>query len=160
MRNVIMTILIIILCCVVGVVCYVFRDHLFQKGLDSNEVNYKDITEGTKDKFNVYLFYTDGDQASEGIKSYFNTLSPDVLDAFTLYTFEVSTSEENKTLLSNVRTLLNDQSEGGTFLVIGNQVLNGYTENDNVKIDTYLNTEMNNMIHYDVLTYIKSSEQE
>lgn len=157
MKNVFMTILIIILC---GVVCYVFRDHLFQKGLDSNEVNYKDITEAINDKFNIYLFYTDGDQASEGIKSYFNTLTPEVLDTFTLYTFEVSTSEENKNLLSNVKILLNDESESIPYLVIGNQVLNGYTENDNIKIDTYLNTEKNNTIHYDVLTYIKTSEQE
>ena len=73
---------------IVGGLCYYFRDYLFQQGLDTNEVPYKEITkidETKKDenKFNVYLFYSDGDLPSENLKSYLYTLSPDLLGKFT-----------------------------------------------------------------------------
>lgn len=162
MKKVLVIILIIISSCLVGLLGYNFRDYLFQKGLDSNEVSYKEITTNdVKDnKFNVYLFYIDGEEGSEGIKSYFNMLSPDLLDKFVLYTFEVSTSEENKNLLSSIRVLLNNNEVGTPFLIVGDQVMTGYSENDNIKINTLIENESKNEIHYDVLSYINNLEQE
>lgn len=142
----------IVVSCVLG---YVYRDYLFQKGLDTNEVSYREITkQESKDKFNVYLFYSDGDIGSEGIKSYFNMLSPEVMETFTLYTFEISTNVENQLLLSNVKQILNDETESTTYLIVGNQYMDGYTENDNVRINTFLDTEKNVDIHYDILDYV------
>ena len=142
----------IVVSCVLG---YVYRDYLFQKGLDTNEVSYREITkQENKDKFNVYLFYSDGDISSEGIKSYFNTLPPEVMETFTLYTFEISTNVENQLLLSNVKQILNDETESTTYLIVGNQYMDGYTENDNVRINTFLDTEKNVDIHYDILDYV------
>ena len=55
MKKVLVIILIIISSCLVGLLGYNFRDYLFQKGLDSNEVSYKEITTNdVKDnKFNI-----------------------------------------------------------------------------------------------------------
>lgn len=157
MKKVIFYSFITILLCILG---YVFRDSLFQKGLDTDEIPYNEITTATtKDKYNIYLFYNDGDSQSELLKSYFYTLDSKITEDFTLYTFEVSSSEENKLLLSNVKSLLNITDDVIPCLVIGNEVLLGYTENDNVKINTYIEEETKKEIHYDVLEYVKVEQE-
>ena len=165
MKKVFVVLLVIIGISIVGGLCYYFRDYLFQQGLDTNEVPYNEITkidETKKDenKFNVYLFYSDGDLPSENLKSYLYTLSPDLLGKFTLYTFEVSTSEENKNLLASIKYLLNVESDTVPVFIVGNQVLTGFTENDYNTINTLIESESSNETHYDVLTYINDSEQE
>ena len=56
MKKVIIGILIVIGLTILGILCYVFRDYLFQKGLDTNEVNYRDVTKQTnKNKFKSVL---------------------------------------------------------------------------------------------------------
>lgn len=145
---------VIFACCFIVTLLTLSTGSSLSMGLNSNEVHYKQVVK-TSDKFNVYLFWEEGDKTSEELISYLSTLDSDLLNEFVLYTFEVKNNIDNRELKNKVIGVLNEESITNPYLIIGNKTFDEYTHSYNDKINDALKAEALNDVHYDVLDYVE-----
>lgn len=143
--------------CFVLILLILSMNSKFTMGLNSNEVHYTQV-EKYEDRFNVYLFWEDGNTESEELLGYLSTLDAELLDKFVLYTFEVNNTE-NEMLKNKVTDLLQEESKSNPYLIIGNKTFDEYTLSYDERIASALEEEAANDIHYDVLDYISTEEE-
>lgn len=124
----------------------------FTLGLNSNEVYYKEVKK-EEGKFNVYLFWEDGNNESEALIRYLSTLDREMLDGFVLYTFEID-NKDNKELKDKVSEILDGHETGLPYLVVGNKTFDEYSHSYDERIEKALEEEQKKEHHYDVLDYV------
>jgi len=78
---------------------------------------------------NAHLFYKDGCPHCEEEKVFFDEYLKDNNDV-KLYTYEVTTSDENYNLFLNSQKMLSKKSSGVPYLVIGNQIIIGFATSE------------------------------
>ena len=109
---------------------------------------------------NLYLFYGDGCPHCKDLKAYLNDYLEDKPN-IKLYQYEVWYSEENLELLYGVMNVLNDNSNGIPYLVIGENVITGYGgEYTNEVIENNINYYLNTPFEDKVGIYLGIVEEQ
>lgn len=101
-------------------------------------------------KINVYLFYGDGCPHCEELIRFLNSLPDKYNSYYDLYTLEVWYNEKNSQLMKELVGQLGKEVKGLPCLIIGNQVLFGYSESMNEKIKKAIKEEYLKADRYDV----------
>lgn len=118
--------------------------------LENNEIiedNDSQISEGP---INIYLFWGDGCHVCTSLKEFFNNLDSDYNKHFNLVQYEVWNNEENSELMHKVGDLLNQTYYAVPFLVVGDEVIVGFSESKEEYILDKIIEEYNND-RYDVM---------
>lgn len=82
----------------------------------------------TSNKMNIYLFYGDGCPHCAAEKEFLNNYLKNKKD-IKLYTYEVWYNEDNQKAFKDVQKLLKKDATGIPYLIIGRQVITGFSEN-------------------------------
>jgi len=111
------------------------------------------------DTIKVYLFYGSGCPHCADEEEFFDNYLIDN-DEVELVKYEVWDSSENRTLLSKVQDKLNNHSSGVPFLVIGDNVILGFTKGTTEDIikDT-IKEELNNSKYEDIVDKVVNNEK-
>lgn len=112
-----------------------------------NENNDLQISEGP---INIYLFWGDGCHVCASLKEFFNNLDSSYDKYFNLVQYEVWNNEENSELMHKVGDYLNQTYYAVPFLVIGDEVIVGFSESKKEYILDKIIEEYNND-RYDVM---------
>ena len=120
---------------------------LFTNGLNALSENYIDkvsdvMGENTEeDKVNIYLFYSMYCPHCHDELEYLDTLKykNDYKDKINIYTYEVTSSEENSEKLIEIKEMYEDKSLGVPFTVIGDKYIVGYGDGTSERIENILN---------------------
>ena len=91
-------------------------------------------------KKNIYLFYGDGCPYCEREIEYLTELYPNYQEKINLYALEVWNDEDNKEFLEQASEYLNTQSDLVPTLIIGNQVIIGFSESQKEEIKEALSS--------------------
>ncbi len=92
------------------------------------------------DKINVYFFWGNGCSHCKELIEYLNTIKSSHGKYFNLYTFEVWNNKDNAGLLVSLSNELDADINGIPCLIIGNEVIVGYSEkNADLINETILN---------------------
>ena len=98
-------------------------------------------------EINIYLFYGDGCPHCEAEEEFLNEYLKENSDV-KMHTYEVWNSTENQTKFKKVQAILDKTANGVPYLVIGNNVIAGFTENSTEeKIENTINFYKN--VDYD-----------
>ena len=123
--------------------------------LENNKIiendNDSQISEGP---INVYLFWGNGCGACANLKKFFNNLDSSYDKYFNLVQYEVWNDEENSELMHEVGDLLNQTYYAVPFLVVGDEVIVGFSESKEEYILDKIIEEYNNE-RYDVMKNFK-----
>ena len=111
------------------------------------------------DTIKAYLFYGSGCPHCADEEEFFDNYLIDN-DEVELVKYEVWGSSENRTLLSKVQDKLNNHSSGVPFLVIGDNVILGFTNGTTEEIikDT-IKEELNNSKYEDIVEKVVNNEK-
>lgn len=120
---------------------------LFTNGLNALSENYIDkvsdvMGENTEeDKVNIYLFYSMYCPHCHDELEFLDTLKykNDYKDKINIYTYEVTSSEENSEKLIEIKEMYEDKSLGVPFTVIGDKYIVGYGDGTSERIENILN---------------------
>lgn len=127
------------------------NDQLENNEIIENENNNSQISEGP---INVYLFWGDGCSACANLKEYFNNLDSSYDKYFNLVQYEVWNNKENSELMYEVGDFLNQTYYAVPFLVVGDEVIVGFSESKGEYILDRIIEEYNNN-RYDVMKNFK-----
>lgn len=117
--------------------------------LENNEI-IEDNDSQISGSINVYLFWGDGCHVCTSLKEFFNNLDSDYNKHFNLVQYEVWNNEENSELMHKVGDLLNQTYYAVPFLVVGDEVIVGFSESKEEYILDKIIEEYNND-RYDVM---------
>ena len=119
--------------------------------LENNEIiENEDNDSQISGPINVYLFWGDGCHVCTSLKEFFNNLDSDYNKYFNLVQYEVWNNEENSELMHKVGDLLNQTYYAVPFLVVGDEVIVGFSESKEEYILDKIIEEYNND-RYDVM---------
>ena len=127
---------------------------------DSNKVdedNSNEISDENKESINIYLFWGDGCHICENLMTYFDTLEKEYGNYYNLVKYEVWHNEENNRLMHEVGNRLNQTYYAVPFLVIGDEVIVGYSSSKDEYIKNRIIEEYNNSEYVDIIAQINSS---
>ena len=77
-------------------------------------------------KTTIKVFYGDGCPFCKALFSFLDNLSDDYKSCYTLEKYEVWNNKDNQEKLNEVQKILNDNSSGVPYLIIGNNIITGY----------------------------------
>lgn len=123
---------------------------------DNSNENQEIITdeEVKEEPINVYLFWGDGCPVCANLKEYFNNLDSSYNKYFNLVQYEIWYNEENRDLMHKVGDSLNQTYYALPFLVIGDEIMVGFSEAKKEYILDRIIEEYNNE-RYDVMKNFK-----
>lgn len=147
--------IIIILLLIISVGCN--KQQIIDDNKENNEIienenqnNDSQISEGP---INIYLFWGDGCHACASLKEFFNNLDSSYDKYFNLVKYEVWNNEENSNLMHEVGDKLNQTYYAVPFLVIGDEIIVGFSESKEDYILDKIIEEYNND-RYDVMNEV------
>ena len=111
--------------------------------------NIKDVVVSEEIK-NVYLFYGDGCPYCEQEIDFLKELSKENPENFNLYAFEVWHKKENKDFLEKVGETLKTNSDLVPMLVIGDEVIIGFSEKNKEEIKWKLQEKQTRDIYKEI----------
>ena len=120
------------------------------KQLQNNEIIEDNNSQTSEEPINVYLFWGDGCHVCASLKEFFNNLDSSYDKYFNLVQYEVWNNEENSELMHKVGDYLNQTYYAVPFLVIGDEVIVGFSESKKEYILDKIIEEYNND-RYDVM---------
>lgn len=134
-----------------------------EAALEQEEIEY-DFKHTAKDsQVNIYLFRGSGCGYCHKFLEYAaNTLMKDYNDKVNVVAYEVWYDENNGELFNGIATMLNSSADGVPFIVIGDQVFTGYSEDMNGSIVSAIEAELakSKDARYDALDeYVKYVEE-
>ena len=121
---------------------------------DDKENIKEDVQGDNLEPINIYLFWGDGCYACANMKSFFDNLDEKYNKYFNLIKYEIWHNEENRNLMYKVGNYLNQTEFFIPFLVIGDEVITGYSESKKEYILDKIIEEYKND-RYDVMKNFK-----
>ena len=129
--------LIIILLLIISAGCNKQDFESFEKDHSNQVIDNSEIIENnTQDKeeinndepINIYLFWGNGCHACANLKEFFNNLDSSYNKYFNLVQYEVWHNEDNQKLMHEIGEKLNETYYAVPYLVIGDEVIVGFSE--------------------------------
>ncbi len=109
-----------------------------QENTDSKNISYESKLTDIKfnDKVNIYLFYGKGCPHCEALFTYFESIKSKYSKYYNLYAFEVWYNEDNGKIMDYFLEKFDKKvsSRSVPFLIIGDEVFEGYSSSMNQKI--------------------------
>ena len=123
------------------------------------ELKNKDYKENDK-QVTIYMFRGTGCSYCKGFLKFLNSISEDYGKYFKLESYEVWSNPKNGDLLEELSGFLEQPAGGVPYIIIGDQVFAGYSENYNDTIKSALKEQYNKKEKYDVMVeYEKAKEK-
>lgn len=128
------------------------HEALKQEEIAHDFSNYKENanTINNDNKATIYLFRGNGCTVCRSFLSYLNSITETYGDKFQLVSFEVWNNSDNSALLKKVAEFLDVEVGGVPYIVIGNQVFNGYAASLNTSIEDAIEKQYASETKYDV----------
>ena len=123
------------------------------------EVKYSDYKETDK-QTTIYLFRGSGCAYCRKFLEYLNDISEEYGKYFKLVSYEVWTNTDNANLYEEVADFLGQSASGVPFIVIGEEVFQGYSEQYNEAIETAIKSQYDAKDKYDVMEELEKSKAE
>ena len=132
-----------------------------EEALTEEGIKY-DYTPKTNDKqVNIYLFRGHGCGYCHKFLEYASgTLMKEYADKVKVVSYEVWNHEGNAKLMEEIASFLGTQAQGVPFIIIGEKVFPGYSEEMNAEIVAAINSEYEAKERYDVIDKYKKAEEE
>ena len=103
-----------------------------------------DINLGSN-KSNIYIFWGDGCPHCKALAKFISKLPAETKNKVNIYSFEVWSDKDNKTLMKNFGKFLDQDVRGVPFMVIGDKIFDGYSSGD-TKTDQQILDAINTII--------------
>ena len=78
-------------------------------------------------KSNIYIFWGDGCPHCKALAKFISKLPAETKNKVNIYSFEVWSDKDNKTLMKNFGKFLDQDVRGVPFMVIGDKIFDGYS---------------------------------
>lgn len=121
------------------------------------ELKYQDYKE-TDDQVPIYLFRGAGCTYCKAFLEYLNEIAEEYGKYFKLVSYEVWTNQNNSDLLTKTAEFLGQRVSGVPFIVIGDQIFPGYSENYNSAITTAIKEQYESKDGYDVFEEMEKQD--
>ena len=92
--------------------------------------NHESDIDLSSNKPNIYIFWGDGCPHCKALAKFISKLPAETKDKVNIYSFEVWSDKDNKTLMKNFGKYLNQDVSGVPFIVIGDKIFDGYSSGD------------------------------
>ena len=96
-------------------------------------------------KSNIYIFWGDGCPHCKALAKFISKLPAETKNKVNIYSFEVWSDKDNKTLMKNFGKFLDQDVRGVPFMVIGDKIFDGYSSGD-TKTDQQILDAINTII--------------
>ena len=107
--------------------------------------NHESDIDLSSNKPNIYIFWGDGCPHCKALAKFISKLPAETKDKVNIYSFEVWSDKDNKTLMKNFGKYLNQDVSGVPFIVIGDKIFDGYSSGD-TKTDQQILDSINTII--------------
>ena len=107
--------------------------------------NHESDIDLSSNKPNIYIFWGDGCPHCKALAKFISKLPAETKDKINIYSFEVWSDKDNKTLMKNFGKYLNQDVSGVPFIVIGDKIFDGYSSGD-TKTDQQILDAINTII--------------
>ena len=107
--------------------------------------NHESDIDLSSNKPNIYIFWGDGCPHCKALAKFISKLPAETKDKVNIYSFEVWSDKDNKTLMKNFGKYLNQDVSGVPFIVIGDKIFDGYSSGD-TKTDQQILDAINTII--------------
>lgn len=122
------------------------------------ELTYDDYEENDK-QITIYLFRGHNCTYCQSFLEYLNSITEKYGKYFKLRSYEIWSSQNNANLYSDVAEFFGMQARSVPFIVIGDQVFDGYGEDYNSSIEKAIKDLYNSKDRYDVLKEMEKAEK-
>ena len=99
----------------------------------------------SSNKPNIYIFWGDGCPHCKALAKFISKLPAETKKQVNIYSFEVWSNKDNKSLMKNFGKYLNQDVRGVPFMVIGDKIFDGYSSGD-TKTDQQILDAINTII--------------
>ena len=99
----------------------------------------------SSNKPNIYIFWGDGCPHCKALAKFISKLPAETKKQVSIYSFEVWSNKDNKSLMKNFGKYLNQDVRGVPFMVIGDKIFDGYSSGD-TKTDQQILDAINTII--------------
>ena len=96
-------------------------------------------------KPNIYIFWGNGCPHCKALAKFISKLPAETKKQVNIYSFEVWSNKDNKSLMKNFGKYLNQDVRGVPFMVIGDKIFDGYSSGD-TKTDQQILDAINTII--------------
>ena len=124
-----------------------FIETLEEEEIKLENKNYKE----TDKQVTIYMFRGTGCTYCRSFLNFLNDISEDYGKYFKLVSYEVWSDSKNTELLEGVSSFLGQEAGGVPYIIIGDQVFGGYSEEYDDIIKATIKEEYNRSNKYDVL---------
>ena len=107
--------------------------------------NHASDSDRGSNKPNIYIFWGDGCPHCKALAKFISKLPAETKKQVNIYSFEVWSNKDNKSLMKNFGKYLNQDVRGVPFMVIGDKIFDGYSSGD-TKTDQQILDTINTII--------------
>ena len=107
--------------------------------------NHESDIDLSSNKPNIYIFWGNGCPHCKALAKFISKLPAETKNKVNIYSFEVWSDKDNKTLMKNFGKFLNQDVRGVPFMVIGDKIFDGYSSGD-TKTDQQILDAINTII--------------
>lgn len=122
------------------------------------ELENEDYKENDK-QVTIYLFRGTGCSYCKSFLKFLNSISDDYGKYFKLESYEVWADPKNSELLEGVSEFLEQPAGGVPYIIIGDQVFAGYSENSNDAIKAAIKEQYSKKEKYDVMVEFEKAQE-
>lgn len=133
-----------------------FIETLEEEEIKLENKNYKE----TDKQVTIYMFRGTGCTYCRSFLNFLNDISEDYGKYFKLKSYEVWSDSKNAELLEGVSSFLGQEAGGIPYIIIGDQVFGGYSEEYDDVIKATIKEEYNRSNKYDVLEEYEQAKKE
>ncbi|MBE6155254.1 MAG: hypothetical protein E7164_00665 [Firmicutes bacterium] len=133
-----------------------FEQTLAEEGIEKAYDSYK---ENDKQAI-IYLFRGKGCSFCKAFLTYLNSITDEYGKYFKLVSYEVWQNTDNKSLMNDVAKFLDEPAGGVPYIVIGDQVFVGYTQQYNESIQKAIKDLYDSEEKYDVFVEMAKPKDE
>ena len=131
------------------------EETLKDEGINKAFSNYQE----TDEQITIYLFRGKGCSFCNAFLNYLNSITNEYGKYFKLISYEVWSNQQNSNLMNEVSTFLGQPADGIPYIIIGEQVFAGYSEEFNEGIESAIMNLYSSEKRYDVFEEMKKAEK-
>lgn len=137
-----------------------YESENFKETLKSENIEqkFKDYKENDS-QVTIYMFRGTGCTYCRNFLEYLNSIAEEYGKYFKLVSYEVWTNSNNASLYSEVAKFLDKEAKGVPFIVIGDQVFEGYSEDYNERIIKTIKDEYAAKDKYDIMEVLEKEKK-
>lgn len=125
------------------------------EGIELKNSKYQE----NKDQITIYMFRGNNCTYCRNFLEYLNSLTEEYGKYFKLVSYEIWSNQNNAILYSNVAEFLDKDNSGVPFIVIGDKVFQGYSEEYNADILQAIKELYSSKNRYDVFKAMENEEK-